>query len=141
MSAAAVRLPVVAVEDLTSPSDRFACAPFHAIITVRVCLARRGGGRTEDSRNESGRDRAGTGPLEHESYPLCARCALGAEVAARVTSTDQTPRCACGRAVTGANGRVPICRVCRRLRAANASKLARAASAAASTITEDGDGQ
>jgi hypothetical protein len=46
VSAAVVRLPVVAVEDLTSPSDRFACAPFHAVISARVCLARRGGGRT-----------------------------------------------------------------------------------------------
>lgn len=58
MSAAVVRLPVVAVEDLTSPSDRFACAPFHAVISARVCLARRGGGRTEDSRNETGRELA-----------------------------------------------------------------------------------
>lgn len=124
MNSPRVSLAVLPVEALTTGTDRFKCEPYHAVISARTCLARRGG------RYEGGRNQHPTGPHEHESYPLCSRCDLGAKVAERVTAEPTGDRCDCGRTVRGAGARKPVCAVCRRARAAAASKKSRAVTAA-----------
>ena len=123
MNAPRVSLVVLPVEALTAGTDRFECEPYHAVISARTCLARRGG-RYEAGRNQH------AAPGQHESYPLCSRCDLGAKVAERVTAEPVGPRCDCGRVVRGAGARKPVCAVCRRARAAAASKKSRAITAA-----------
>ena len=99
-----VDLQVIPVERLTALGERFRCDPFAAVIPARTCLARRGatfdGGRMK-----------GHAPKQHPAHPGCAKCPLGAQVAARVTAKPP-PTCSepgCGAPVKGARGRAPKC--------------------------------
>lgn len=62
--------PPVPAEEVSSPDDRFRCAPYKSVLTVRACLSRQ-----EIAQLPSDERR--------EDYVYCAGCSLGATVRAR----------------------------------------------------------
>ena len=102
----ASELPVLPVDRLTQPRERFRCEPYRCTLTAEACLKRQRQAQT----NRGGT--IGREPMVTTHCADCADCALGRVVAQRVKLTVEPVKCSvasCNAIVEGAKGREPLC--------------------------------
>lgn len=80
------RLVVLPADEITSPSDRFRCEPYKAILLASACVARQDAAVRQTQQDL----RKPVGDRISGDYEKCLRCLLGARVALQLELAEPT---------------------------------------------------